>query len=183
MNVVQPPGGRAAAHPVGHDALPRPGDRRRPRRRDRHAALRPSDAGAQDRCVPTTDLTFDTAAWPLLTFGPQDQVFGLVPGVQVPLEQLSLALTVDPTGDRLTQGTLRAQIDTAPLGEVLELGTAPDGVCALLATLGTSCVPCASSGSPYCAPYEATGLRAAFSAGLTVPERTVADIDADPACQ
>jgi hypothetical protein len=134
----------------------------------------------QDPCVatvslpgsPWTDPVFSTSAPTLeLTFF----------GVPLALNDVTFTGTFQPDGERIGGAELAGQLDTRTLGALLGLGTDEGATCDLVAAFGVSCLPC-PDGLPYCLDVDITDLGAPHLPGVTLIERTDADIAADPAC-
>lgn len=126
-----------------------------------------TEALAQDRCVPTTDLTLDLTDDPWVVLGP---VNGAIPLSIGSLDTQQLVLT----GGFLADAS--ALHGAALSGEVV----LDDDACEALTSFGLACTPC-PSGSERCAHMELHGLTGVEVPVLVEP-RTAADIAADAAC-
>lgn len=139
-------------------------------------------AGTQDLCSPT--IPFPAASWENPYFSLQaDQLPLDVSGIVINIDDLDLSGAFAPDGTRIQGGSLKGAVDTRPLGEAFDLGTAPEAVCDLVATFGVACAECSDGTGPYCLEVWVDNINAAELPGTTITPREAADIEADPNCQ
>jgi len=153
----------------------------------RGARATDSDFGpVQDLCRPTADLSAgadglvgtaddELALWenPRLSLGPGPIAYPSLDG-QVILEEASLEALIHPDGTGFVEGVLRGLLDTR--------GMPGPGACALVEeTIGVSCIPCAD-GAVECLTLHAVGIRGERLDVVTIVDRDLETIDADPAC-
>jgi len=125
------------------------------------------------------------ATWndPMLELGPTD--FDLVvQEVPFTIQELELRGTFHPDLRDLKGGTFEGLIDTRPLAVLIDPNAGPNAMCELMEdTIGVSCEECGGD-SPglFCLTLEARDVVATRIEGLSLVERTAADIAADPAC-
>jgi hypothetical protein len=137
-------------------------------------------AGQQDLCTETVDLVTDFSADPVFSYGPADTTVS-GQGMTVLVEDLTLMGTFSPTYDRILDTEVSGTVDTVPLVPLINPGGGPATVCNTLAVFGVSCSACPSGASAYCLDYASEDSDADL-VGITLVERTSADIQADPNC-
>lgn len=139
-------------------------------------------ANTQDLCSPT--IPFPPADWADPYFSLQSPLLPLVvAGLVIEIEDLDLSGAFAPDASRIQGASLQGSIDTRPLGVAFDLGTTENAVCDLVYTFGVSCEACADGSGNFCLSVWVDSIEAADVPGLTLVDRTEADIAADPACQ
>lgn len=134
----------------------------------------------QDLCQPTSDLpSSDFSTNPYFSAGPATLPFDMgITSFEFQELMLEGALTADADAMLMT---LEAVVDTRPLVPLVVPGGADSAVCDLLAAFGVTCTTCAGGGD-FCLPIEVIDIVAEEQVGLTLVERTAADVAADPTC-
>ncbi|MCK6527195.1 Ig-like domain-containing protein [Myxococcota bacterium] len=136
---------------------------------------------AQDRCQATVELgggvpgIFDD---PDFQVGPAT-LEATVEGTEIRVEDLLVIGEFAPDGSAMQEVFVIGSIDTRPMDEYLGgVGAA----CDFVGLLGISCLPCPSTGDPYCLDLWVEDLYALHQPSVTVVPRTEAEIAADPGC-
>mgnify|MGYP000235544997 CR=1 FL=1 len=130
----------------------------------------------QNMCSPTADITdVDLSTAPTVTLGPVSGAF-IVATSPFGIEDAVAEITFDATFDEVTDASLEALVDVAPLAT--SYGYGPGYFCSAVG----GCTTCPSTGQNTCVTWEANNARARVDPALTVVERTLVDIQADPAC-
>lgn len=162
-------------------------DPRRPGLRTRLGAV--EDVGGvwqQDLCTPTLDSNGpgDVSRAPFVrtVFGPGP--YGLL-GVPQDAARARVGGTLQRSPFALVDAELDLRIDTRPLVPLVG-GTAPGDVCDLYTAFsGLSCDECSPDDAhpdPYCLDLRVADMPGDEAVGITLVQRTEADIAADPAC-
>ncbi|MEZ4240295.1 MAG: hypothetical protein R3F59_29900 [Myxococcota bacterium] len=137
--------------------------------------------GTQDLCSPS--IPFPAADFEDPYFSLQSDLLPLViSGFVINIQDLDLSGAFSPDGTRIQGASLRGSVDTRPLGEVFDLGTAEDAVCQFVAGIGVNCVACSDGSGDYCLSVLVENIEAPVINGLTLQERTEDDIAQDPTC-
>ncbi len=139
------------------------------------------NTGGQAFCAPTNDVEGDFSANPELTFGPIDGGGGLF-GKYAPIEQASGFLVFDPSYETIDDAQMTALWDIDTFASYYYGPGYGSSLCSLLGTYGGGCTTCPASGSSTCLAISATNAKARWDPGLSLVERTEADVQADPSC-
>lgn len=135
---------------------------------------------AQDLCAPSIPFpTADFTANPYFTVGPQDVTFD-VADVSLTLMDLNVDGAFGPGGTLIAGATLSGTLnvnDLVPLA-----GPDGDAVCELAEPFGVFCEACEDGSGNYCLSALVTNIEADLLSGVSLVERTEAQIDADTTC-
>lgn len=137
------------------------------------------DSGGQDRCVVTADLG-TTWSEPDFTGDVAGPVAG---GDWLLATDVALTGSFSSDGSTIYGMTLQAEIDTRAMVDAIGGGT-DDSVCTLLWSLSADavCEECSDGTGAFCVDVYAVDVTAELLPGVSVFDRTEADILADPAC-
>jgi hypothetical protein len=105
-----------------------------------------------------------------------------VKGYEVVVENLLISGAFSPDGTYVDGATLGGKIDTRPLGALFGLDADdPNAVCDFLTTLQLACDDC-GNGEVYCLSMLVDSMVADQLDGVSIVERSLDDIAADPNC-
>lgn len=135
----------------------------------------------QDLCSPTIPFpTADFTATPFFEVGP-DATTIAVEGYEITIDDLYISGAFAPDGSYISGARLAGSIDTRPLVPLVDPEGEDGAICDLAGSLGITCEAC-GDGEPYCLSLEVDSIAAAEVAGLTLVERTEADVAGDDTC-
>lgn len=106
-----------------------------------------STGGEQDTCV-LTEVELADVSGSRVSVTDEVRVFALE-GAELTLEDFRLSGTLNSSG--WSEVTLEADLDTRPLGPLVDESGDPGALCELMVGFGATCEPCAD-GTPYCLP-------------------------------
>ncbi len=130
-----------------------------------------ADPIQQNYCNPTVDLTGDYTAAPYFSVGPVDTTLPFDRG-DATIEGMYLTGTFTADGQSFQDGTFGGTVDTRPLAWILNAADDPAAICALAASAGVACEPCAADGEPYCLTMVAEAVT-----GTRIATGPIVDID------
>lgn len=137
--------------------------------------LEGSTPPAQDMCSRTIDFpTADFSANPYFVVGPETTSLS-VSDYTIEVQDLLVSGSFTPDGSAVDGAVLAGQIDTRPLGALVNPEEPDEGaVCDLAASIGVSCIPCGDS-QPFCLKLYVDSITAEL-----VPDTTLVEILVEP---
>ncbi len=150
-----------------------------------------SDAEAagteQDLCLPTFSPTQGAPGlWddPYFEFEADDLLFSFMGEHDISVERLVMSGSLTPDLSSFERGRFEAVLDVRSVATIPEVEDlfGDMAICDFLSeTLAVDCVPC-GDGEPQCVYFLAEEIAAPAVPGLTLVDRTAADVAGDPAC-